>query len=95
MAIAKYNPDYKDNGNDEGRCNWQYFYDDVISILLLFSETLRAMTYLINSGMVMYWGTAKWTPVELFEAFSQARSFHCVPPVCEYAEYHPFHREKV
>jgi len=58
-------------------------------------ETLRAMTYLINSGMVMYWGTAKWTPVELFEAFSQARSFHCVPPVCEYAEYHPFHREKV
>ena len=44
---------------------------------------------------VMYWGTAKWSPVEIFETFSMARSLNCVAPLCEYAEYHPFHREKV
>ena len=43
----------------------------------------------------MYWGTAKWSPVEIFETFSMARSLNCVAPLCEYAEYHPFHREKV
>ena len=43
----------------------------------------------------MYWGTAKWSPVEIFETFSMARTLHCIAPLCEYAEYHPFHREKV
>ena len=28
-------------------------------------EVIRAMTYLINHGKVMYWGTARWSPVEL------------------------------
>jgi len=58
-------------------------------------EVLRAMDYLINSGQIMYWGTAKWSPVEIFETFSMARTLHCIAPLCEYAEYHPFHREKV
>lgn len=58
-------------------------------------EVLRAMNYLINSGQIMYWGTAKWSPVEIFETFSMARTLHCIAPLCEYAEYHPFHREKV
>jgi len=58
-------------------------------------EVLRALSYLINTGQVMYWGTAKWSPVEIFETFSMARTLNCVAPLCEYAEYHPFHREKV
>jgi len=58
-------------------------------------EVLRSVTYLINQGKILYWGTAKWSPVEIFEAFSLSRSLGCVPPLCEYAEYHPFHREKV
>jgi len=58
-------------------------------------EVLRAMDFLINSGQIMYWGTAKWTPVEIFETYSMARTLHCIAPLCEYAEYHPFHREKV
>ena len=28
-------------------------------------EVIRAMTHLINHGKVMYWGTARWSPVEL------------------------------
>merc|ERR550519_765392 len=58
-------------------------------------EVLRAMTFLINQGQILYWGTAKWSPVEIFETFSMARSHHCIAPLAEYAEYHPFHREKV
>jgi len=58
-------------------------------------EVLRAMSYLINTGQILYWGTAKWSPVEIFETFSMARSHHCIAPLAEYAEYHPFHREKV
>ena len=49
----------------------------------------------VISVQVMYWGTAKWSPVEIFETFSMARSINCIGPLCEYAEYHPFHREKV
>ena len=44
---------------------------------------------------ILYWGTAKWSSVEIFEAFSLSRSISCIAPLCEYAEYHPFHREKV
>merc|ERR1712059_14883 len=58
-------------------------------------EILRAITYLVNTGKIMYWGTAKWSPVEIFETFSMARTLSCVAPLAEYAEYHPFHREKV
>lgn len=58
-------------------------------------EVLRAITYLVNTGKILYWGTAKWTPVEIFETFSMARTLSCIAPLAEYAEYHPFHREKV
>lgn len=58
-------------------------------------EVIRAMTYLINHGKVMYWGTARWSPVELMETFSQARLWQLVAPICEMGEYHWFHREKV
>jgi len=58
-------------------------------------EVLRAITYLVNTGKILYWGTAKWSPVEIFETFSMARTLNCIAPLAEYAEYHPFHREKV
>ncbi|XP_061591090.1 voltage-gated potassium channel subunit beta-2-like isoform X2 [Cololabis saira] len=58
-------------------------------------ETVRAMTYVINQGMAMYWGTSRWTPMEIMEAYSVARQFNQIPPICEQAEYHMFQREKV
>ncbi|XP_026130484.1 voltage-gated potassium channel subunit beta-1-like [Carassius auratus] len=40
-------------------------------------ETVRAMTHVINQGMAMYWGTSRWSPMEIMvshkmwkEAFS-------------------------
>lgn len=53
------------------------------------------MTHLIDHGKVMYWGTARWSPFELFEAYSKAKEFRLVGPTCEIGEYHWFHREKV
>ncbi|XP_061098740.1 voltage-gated potassium channel subunit beta-1-like [Conger conger] len=58
-------------------------------------EIVRAMTYVINMGMSMYWGTSRWTAMEIMEAYSVARQFNLIPPVCEQAEYHFFQRDKV
>ncbi|XP_064418283.1 voltage-gated potassium channel subunit beta-1a isoform X1 [Latimeria chalumnae] len=58
-------------------------------------EIVRAMTYVINQGMAMYWGTSRWSAMEIMEAYSVARQFNMIPPVCEQAEYHLFQREKV
>ncbi|XP_021425112.1 voltage-gated potassium channel subunit beta-2 isoform X7 [Oncorhynchus mykiss] len=59
------------------------------------AETVRAMTHVINQGMAMYWGTSRWSPMEIMEAYSVARQFNQIPPICEQAEYHMFQREKV
>jgi len=58
-------------------------------------EIVRAMTYLVNSGKIMYWGTSRWTAFEIFEAYQCAREFQLIGPTCEFGEYHWFHREKV
>ena len=42
----------------------------------------------------MYWGTSRWTPVEIMEAYTNCRQFNCVTPIVEQAEYHLFYREK-
>ncbi|BET00290.1 Potassium channel [Nesidiocoris tenuis] len=57
-------------------------------------ETVRAMHHVITQGWVMYWGTAKWTPVEIMDAYSNCRQFNCITPIIEQAEYHMFCREK-
>ncbi|KAI4901503.1 hypothetical protein NFI96_010073 [Prochilodus magdalenae] len=61
----------------------------------IIEETVRAMTHVINQGMAMYWGTSRWSPMEIMEAYSVARQFNLIPPICEQAEYHMFQREKV
>ncbi|KAG7283809.1 hypothetical protein CRUP_033996 [Coryphaenoides rupestris] len=53
------------------------------------------MTHVINQGMAMYWGTSRWSSMEIMEAYSVARQFNLIPPICEQAEYHMFQREKV
>ncbi|XP_051961039.1 voltage-gated potassium channel subunit beta-2-like isoform X2 [Xyrauchen texanus] len=58
-------------------------------------EIVRAMTHVINQGMAMYWGTSRWSSMEIMEAYSVARQFNLIQPICEQAEYHMFQREKV
>ncbi|XP_061618984.1 voltage-gated potassium channel subunit beta-2-like isoform X4 [Phyllopteryx taeniolatus] len=61
----------------------------------IIEEVVRAMTFVIEQGMAMYWGTSRWNVMEIMEAYSIARQFNLVPPVCEQAEYHFFQRDKV
>lgn len=36
-----------------------------VNLLWWFAETVRAMTHVINQGMAMYWGTSRWSPMEI------------------------------
>ncbi|XP_071944186.1 voltage-gated potassium channel subunit beta-2-like isoform X2 [Antedon mediterranea] len=58
-------------------------------------EIVRAFTYCINNGMAMYWGSSRWSNMEVMEAYSVARQFNLIPPTLEQAEYHFFNRDKV
>ena len=79
-------------------CCYKYaatFIANITPSTLNFSEVLRACTYLVDCGKIMYWGTSRWSPFELHEAYHKAKEYKLVAPVCEIGEYHWFHREKV
>jgi voltage-dependent potassium channel beta subunit len=57
-------------------------------------ETVRAMSYLVDSGKVLYWGTSEWTAQQITEAYFIARQYHLVPPTMEQPQYNMFHRER-
>lgn len=58
-------------------------------------ETVRAMTYLINQGSALYWGTSEWSSDQIREAYYIARREHLIPPTMEQPQYNMFHRERV
>lgn len=70
------------------------FLEIHLSFVMTFSEVVRAMNYVIQQGWAMYWGTARWSQVEIMEAYTNCRQFNCVTPIVEQAEYHMFCREK-
>ncbi|XP_011313874.1 voltage-gated potassium channel subunit beta-2 [Fopius arisanus] len=77
----------------------QLSYIDIVMIhkvdpMCPMEEIVRAMNYVISKGWVMYWGTSRWTPVEIMEAYTNCRQFNCVTPIVEQAEYHLFYRDK-
>ncbi len=57
-------------------------------------ETVRAMNYLINSGMAFYWGTSEWSAEQIREAYEVARREHLIPPSMEQPQYNMLHRER-
>ena len=78
----------------------QLRYIDIVLInkldgLCPMEEIVRTMSYLINNGVILYWGTSRWSPMHVAEAFSISRRFNCPPPICEQMEYHMFMREKM
>jgi len=58
-------------------------------------EIVRAFSFVIEKGQAMYWGSSRWSPMQIMEAYSVARQFNLIPPIAEQAEYHLFQREKV
>jgi len=57
-------------------------------------ETVRAMSYLVNTGKAFYWGTSEWPAERIWEAHAVARREHLVPPQMEQPQYNMFHRER-
>uniref|UniRef100_A0A1I8GG73 Aldo_ket_red domain-containing protein n=1 Tax=Macrostomum lignano TaxID=282301 RepID=A0A1I8GG73_9PLAT len=58
-------------------------------------EIVRAFTFCINQGWAFYWGTSRWTPVEIMEAHSVSRQFNLIPPSAEQLEYNLLQRDKL
>lgn len=58
-------------------------------------ETVRAMSFIINSGQALYWGTSEWSSEQIRAAHEIARREHLVPPTMEQPQYNMFHRERV
>jgi len=59
------------------------------------AETVRAMSYLIDSGRAFYWGTSEWSAEQIREAYHIARRERLVPPTMEQPQYNMLHRERV
>ena len=53
------------------------------------------MSHVISQGWVMYWGTSRWSSVEISEAYNNCRQFNCPTAICEQSEYHFLCREKI
>ncbi|HEY4689743.1 MAG TPA: aldo/keto reductase [Anaerolineae bacterium] len=58
-------------------------------------ETVRAMDDLIHQGLILYWGTSKWSAQQIMEAYAVARQYGITPPQMEQPEYNMFERERV
>jgi len=58
-------------------------------------ETVRAMTELVQRGLVLYWGTSEWSAQQIMEAYAIARQYGLIPPTMEQPQYHLFHRQRV
>ncbi|GFQ72708.1 voltage-gated potassium channel subunit beta-2 [Trichonephila clavata] len=90
----------KSNGLQASLERLQLNYVDIIFVnkadpMCPMEEVVRAFTHCINQGMAMYWGTSRWTAMEIMEAYTVARQFNLIPPLVEQTEYHMFQREKV
>lgn len=58
-------------------------------------ETVRAMSFMIDQGLVFYWGTSEWSAEQLWQAYMIARREHLHPPQMEQPQYNMLHRERV
>lgn len=58
-------------------------------------ETVRAMNWVLDQGLALYWGTSEWTAEQIMEAYGTARREHLIPPLMDQPEYNMFHRERV
>ena len=58
-------------------------------------ETVRAMSYIVDSGRAFYWGTSEWNVEQITEAYGIARREHLIPPTMEQPQYNMFTRGKI
>ena len=59
------------------------------------SETVHAMSNIIDDGKVLYWATSNWNAEQIEEACNFADRYGFHRPICEQAEYNLLHRNGV
>ena len=59
------------------------------------SNSVRAMSFVVDQGKAFYWGTSEWSAQEIMEAHMVARREHLIPPLMEQPQYSMLHRERV
>jgi aryl-alcohol dehydrogenase-like predicted oxidoreductase len=57
-------------------------------------ETVRAMSYLVDQGYALYWGTSEWSARQITAACQIAERKNLVPPTMEQPEYNLLNRER-
>eukprot|EP01118_Nematostelium_gracile_P003676 TRINITY_DN1424_c0_g1_i1.p1 TRINITY_DN1424_c0_g1~~TRINITY_DN1424_c0_g1_i1.p1 ORF type:complete len:353 (-),score=123.81 TRINITY_DN1424_c0_g1_i1:54-1112(-) len=57
-------------------------------------ETVRAMNFLIDQGLIFYWGTSEWSAEEIADAHGVASRLGLVGPVMEQPQYSMLHRTR-
>lgn len=57
-------------------------------------ETVRAMSYLVDNGHALYWGTSEWSAQEIRAAYEIADRKNLVPPTMEQPEYNLLDRKR-
>lgn len=50
-----------------------------LSFLSVLEETVRAMTHVINQGMAMYWGTSRWSSMEIMVSWGMGVALEEAP----------------
>jgi voltage-dependent potassium channel beta subunit len=58
-------------------------------------ETVRAMSWLVDQGLALYWGTSEWDAQQIEAAHAVARRERLVPPQMEQPQYNMFHRDRI
>jgi voltage-dependent potassium channel beta subunit len=58
-------------------------------------EVVRGFSYLVDSGMALYWGTSQWSSQQITEAYWISKLHNLVPPSVEQPEYNLFARERM
>lgn len=58
-------------------------------------ETVRAMDFLVRSGLAFYWGTSEWAASEIEDAFRISEKYNCIPPTMEQPQYNMLVRDRM
>ncbi|GMF57901.1 unnamed protein product [Phytophthora fragariaefolia] len=78
----------------------QLDYIDVIfchrsEVFTPIEETVRAMSFVVNQGWALYWGTSSWSSADFKEACDVAHRLGLIRPIVEQPEYNLIERSKV
>jgi voltage-dependent potassium channel beta subunit len=58
-------------------------------------EVVRAVNYLIEKGLIFYWGTSEWSADRITQANEICTKLNLIKPIAEQTQYNMIEREKI